>query len=213
MRYYFYKSILTKCLGILILTICLMTSSCAYRFTNVAMSAPTGIQSIAIEGVYDTSREVIPHEVLWNAVAEEFAKNGRLTVTSKEEADALVTIHITQAEVSPTGAPSAESIDRDPPIGTNNYPDPFAFKNLKKAGSWTTDEAISYTININIYNLYTRQTLFKRSYATSGNFKSIRASTVAQTRTGYLLYHEALQARMRSLSQGLARKIVTDFLL
>lgn len=189
------------------------STSCAYRFTNVVMSPPPGIKSIAIEGIYNTSREVIPHEILWTALMEQFAKNGRLVVTSKEEADALVTVQLTSSSVNPSGTPSSESIYKDPIVTETDKRTPFEFKNLRRAGNWTTEETLSFKIDVKVHNLHNREVIFQKSYSSTGAFRSIRASTVAQTRSGYLLYEEALEARMKSLSTGLASRVVTDFLL
>ncbi|SMF55461.1 LPS assembly lipoprotein LptE [Pseudobacteriovorax antillogorgiicola] len=209
---YRYLSILSRKL-VLALVISCSLGSCAYRFTNVVMTVPEGVQSIAVEGIYDTSREVIPHEILWTSLMEEFARNGRLVLTSKEEADALMTVQIKDAQVFPSGAPSSEAITKDPIVSDTDKGNPFAFKNLRRAGNWTTTETVTYTIEVEVHNLRTRETIFSRNYSTSGSFRSIRASSVAQTRSGYLLYEEALQARMKSMSEGIARKVVTDFLL
>lgn len=199
------------CLCVCILS--LLSNSCAYRFTNVVMSAPVGIQSIAIEGVYNTSREVIPHEILWNALSEQFAKNGRLQVTSKENADAILRVRLSDASVKPSGSPSSESIYKDPVVTTTDKRTPFEFKNLRRAGNWTTEERLSFALTVEVYNLHTKKLIFSRSYSTSGAFRSIRASTVATSNSGYLLYEEALEARMKSLSTGIASNIVTDILL
>ena len=188
-------------------------SSCAYRFTNVAMSPPKGINSIAVEGIYDTSREVIPHEILWTSLMEEFGRNGRLMVTSKENADALVRVQLKEASVFPSGAQNAEPIYKDPVVTADNKRTPGEFKNLRRAGNWTTSETLTYNIVVEVHNLKTREKIFERTYSTGGVFRSFRDSTVAQPTTGFLLYEEALEARMKSISASLARKVVTDILL
>lgn len=188
-------------------------SSCAYRFTNIAMAPPGGVQSIAIEAVYNTSREVIPHELLWKAVQEEFARNGRIWLSSADKADALMTIHITQARLEPTGTPIPEAINRDPPVADREGLTPFNYKNLRIAGSYTTTEAISFQVEVVVHHLRQNRILHQRQYQSGGNFRSFQASSVAQSATGFLLYQEGLEARFKQLAEQLSRRIVSDFFL
>jgi len=48
-----------KALSVVILLITTILASCTYRFTNRHVAAPGGIRSIAIESIYDTSKEVL----------------------------------------------------------------------------------------------------------------------------------------------------------
>src|SRR5690606_35219325 len=118
----------------LLLPIWLLLGGCAYRFTNTAMKAPMGIQTIAVEAIYDTSREIFPHEELWSALQREIARNGRLMLTSQEEADALMVVTITNARVSPQGSPSKEALSKDPLITDTDKGNPSQFRNLRRAG-------------------------------------------------------------------------------
>lgn len=191
----------------------LLSSACTYRFTNIAIKPPDGIQTIAIEAVYDTSREVIPHELLWRALQNEFSRRGRLRLTSAEKADAILRVQISSAAVEPAGTPNTESVDRDPQYGDPSEVVPSQFKNLRIAGNYTTIEAMQFTAVVEVFDLRKRKQIFNRSYQMSGSFRSIQASNLAQTRTGYLLYEEGLDTRFRVLSEQLSRKIVTDILL
>ena len=172
-------------------------SSCTYRFTNVAMSPPVGINTIAIESIYNTSRDVIPHEILWQSLSEQFAKNGRLLIASKDNADAILIIQLSDARVFPSGSPSSEAIYKDPVVTATDKRTPFEFKNLRRAGNWTTEETLSFSIQAKVHNLRNKKVLFNRNYSTSGRFRSIRASSVTTANAGYLMYEEALAARMK----------------
>lgn len=191
----------------------LLTLSCAYRFSNANLRPPVGVRSIAVEAVYDVSREVIPHELIWSAVQKELARSGRLLVTSQEEADAVMLITLSSATVNPAGTPSREPISRDPTVTESekgNYKD---FKNLRRAGNWTTDEGVNLALNVEVHDLKTRALLFNRNYSAGANFKSLRPITITPTASGYLNYEEALQSKVKELSEQLASRIVADFLM
>lgn len=197
----------------LFLPVSVLANSCAYRFTNSAMRAPMGIQSIAVEAIYDESREVFPHEFLWSALQREIGRNGRLVLTSQEEADALMVVTITNARVGPTGTPVPSDKGKDPVVTETDKGVPSEFRNLRIAGYYTTDEAVSVAIHVDIYDLNTRALLFKRDYNQGAIFKSYRPTKVTPASSGFPHYEEALQAKSKEISNSLAQKIVNDFLM
>jgi len=191
----------------------ILGSGCAYRFTNTAMRSPLGIQTIAVEAVWDNSREVIPHELLWSAVQREIIRNGRVTLTNQDEADALMVISISGARVRPAGTPSQEALSKDPPESDTDKGAPSDYRNIRRAGNWTTDEGITLGIHVNVYDLKSRALLFKHDYSSGITFKSLRPVTITPTESAYLHYEEALDARFKAVSEGLAQSIVNDFLM
>jgi hypothetical protein len=190
-----------------------LLASCVYRFSNTALRTPPGIRTIAVEAVYDTSREVVPHELLWSAVQREIARSGRLLLSPQSEADALLTLWLTSAKVAPSGTPSREPLAKDPVVTDEFKGRPEDFRNLRRAGSWTTDESVSLVVEVEVHDLKSRKILFKQSYSLGGTFKSLRPVTVTPTDSAYLHYEEALYARVRDLSEQLAQRVVSDFLL
>lgn len=189
------------------------TFGCAYRFTNTAIRNPLGIQTLAVEAVWDESREVIPHEELWSAVQREVIKNGRVTLTNQDEADALMVITVTGAKVAPVGTPSQEAFDKDPPDSETEKGKPRDYRNLRRAGTWTTDEGITLSVHVNVYDLKSRAVLFNRDYSSGVTFKSFRPVSVTPTESVYLHYEEALDSRFKDVSERLANSIVNDFLM
>ncbi len=199
------------------LSICLilpiLSSSCAYRFTNIALRSPLGIQTIAVEGIWDNSREVIPHELLWSAVQREIIRNGRVTLSNQDEADALMVVSITEAKVSPSGVPGLERTPKDPVSTDSDKKTPTDYRNLRQAGAWTITEAISFSVHVNVYDLKSRALLFNRAYSSGIEFKSVRPDAMTPTESAYLHNEEALQAKFKAASDSLARSIVNDFLM
>lgn len=188
-------------------------AGCAYRYSNTAIRNPLGIQTLAVEAVWDESREVIPHEELWTAVQREVIKNGRVTLTNQDEADALMVIRVTGAKVSPIGTPSQESLSKDLPDSETEKGQPNQYRNLKKAGTYTTDEGITLSVQVNVYDLKSRAVLFNREYSSGVAFKSLRPTELTPTESIYLHYEEALDARFKDVSESLASSIVSDFLM
>ena len=188
-------------------------SSCAYRFSNTAIKNPLGIQTLAVEAIYDESREVIPHEFLWSALQREVIRNARVTLTNQEEADALMVVTIKNAQVNPRGTPSQEANSKDPPNSDTDKGSPDRYRNLKRAGTWTTEEGIRLNVHVEVYDLKSRAVLFRKDYAQSGSFRSLRPVTITPSSSSYLHYDEALRARFRTMAETLAGNIVHDFLM
>jgi hypothetical protein len=203
----------TRIRHLLPMALLIAVNGCAYRFTNTAIRTPPGIQTLAVESVWDDSREVIPHEELWSAVQREIIKNGRVVLTNQDQADALMVISVTGAKVSPVGTPSQEAFDKDPPESDSDKGKPRDYRNLRRAGTWTTDEGITLSVHVNVYDLKSRAVLFNRDYASGVTFKSFRPVSVTPTESVYLHYEEALDARFKDVSESLARSIVNDFLM
>jgi len=191
----------------------ILSSACAYRFTNTAMRNPLGIQTIAVEAVWDNSREVLPHEMLWSAVQREIIRNGRVTLTNQDEADALMVVNITGAKVKPAGTPALEPLSKDPPESDVDKKTPNDYRNLKQAGTWTTDESITLGVHVNVYDLKSRALLFKHDYNSGITFKSYSDPNITPEAGAFLHYEEALDSRFKAVSESLAQSIVNDFLM
>lgn len=190
-----------------------LSNACAYRFSNVSLTPPAGIQNVYIEAVYDTGKEVIPHELLWQAVQREFASNGSVLITSRQDADAIITLEITLSSVTPAGTPN--TVDRstkDPKPAARFGLDPFAYKNLRVAGNYTTYEDLSLTVIAKGWDLKNHTEIFAKSYNMGGQFRSVTETKLVQKSTAYLHYEESLEARFDAVSRSIARRIVTDFL-
>lgn len=192
-------------------------TGCAYRFTNTALIPPDGIKTIAVEAVYDTSREVLPHQYLWDALQKSIAQNGKLKLVSQNDADALLRAHITKAHVRPTGTavPTSDTTNaraKDPEIPVTGEPGNAAnYKNITKAGRHTSNESLSYTIIVEVWNLHTQKLIKSATYNGAAEFKSFR-DTRTDPKAGYLVYDEALQNKFRDIAQKIADKAVFDVL-
>ena len=199
-------------LGIFVfLSLCCL--SCSYRFTNLHSRAPKGVQNIAIEAVYDTSREVLPHDRLWESLQRAFAANGKLKVTSSDHSDAIVRAQITRASVTPYGdSTEFDKIEKDPKAFDSNQPPSIdSYKKLHIARSIKGKELLAMAVTVEIWNLNTKTLLFKRSYPVSKTYRAVSGTTTAEN--AFLRSEEDLASAFHGQSDSIAAKVVQDFLV
>lgn len=198
-----------KNIGVLLLA---LLPACAYRFTNTAIQPPAGIRSVAVEAIYDTSRTVLPHEILWESLQRSLAENGRLRLTSQDKADALLRAHITAASVNPTGgAENDEMGDKDPVLPKNPADiKPEEYRKITSAGTWTTKESVGYTVVVELWDLRNRKMLFQRTYSGQDIFQSVLGEEQAQLSMQYLLYEESLTTKFRQIAKTISDRAVAD---
>jgi hypothetical protein len=189
-------------------------SGCVYRFTNQHIVLPPGIRTIAIEAVYDTSREVLPHDLLWEALQEAFAADGHLRVVSQGRADALVRAHITRASDGPTGSAESKGSLKDSKGIAIDQLQPSDFRLLPEAGEFTTKQELSISVEVEVIDLRSRESLFNKSYQSLRTFRSFRSETsVAQRKSHFLFFEEARAAKFSEMSKDIAKAVVRDFLV
>lgn len=192
----------------------LASVSCTYRFTNVHIAVPRGIQTIAIENIYDTSGEVIPHYLLWESLQREFAKDGHLRLVSQGRADAVLVAHISEATVRPIGNSLETEPDKDIGVDQSPPPHPSSFRTLAQAGEFTRRDQLDFRVNIQIVELYSRDVIFQKSYSGSRQFRTARSEqSVAEKKSHFLLYEEALRAKFGEISNSIASNVVRDFIV
>ncbi len=75
---------------ILIFAVLLIAGGCGYRYAGQATALPEAIRSIAIPVFKNDSTEPGIEAVVTRAVIEKFERDGRLRVTSRENADAAL---------------------------------------------------------------------------------------------------------------------------
>lgn len=201
------------------------TTGCVYRFTNDHVRRPEGIRTIAIEAVYDTTREVVPHELLWASLQEAFATDGHLTLVPQSEADALVRAHLKDASVGASGSVSPNSNLKDPVTDITAPdlgapPSPRKWRKLTQAGEIKDRGAVAFAVDVEVWSLRTRALLMRQTYALSGGFFAVHSNgsgnpdTSVTTRANdYLRYEESMEARFKQLSGDLAQRVVKDLLV
>lgn len=189
----------------------LLLPGCVYRFTNLVARPPKGVRTIAVEAIYDTSREVLPHDVLWEAMQRTIAENGKMVLVDSDSADAIVRLHIAMADLGPSGSvtPRAANVnDSDPDLASKPKPDQF--RDLTKAGSYTDRNTLSIVVRYEVYQLETKEKIKSGSYAESVAFLSIRPGNPKES---YLILEESLAQKLRLIATNISRRVVDDLLL
>lgn len=179
------------------------------------MKSPAGLRNLAIEAVYDTGEEVLPHHLLWGELFRSFVARGKMRITSVDDADLLVRAHIFKSESLP-GNLRRDTVIKDKFHGNDIFKTTSVqsqFKNLLRAGSWTTSQSLSMKVNIEVWNLKTHQKIFERSYDGGGGFLSFRANSSTNIMSQFLQAEESRYNSFRQTSRMIAEKVVSDLLL
>ena len=190
-------------------------TGCAYTFTNTHVQRPSGVESVAVEAIYDTSREVLPHELLWQSLQDAFASDGHLRLAPEAAADALVRAHIKAAQISPIGSNPANGVQKDPQVFDHTSPSaPARFRTLTQAGQYRDKGQVVATVEVEVWNLHTRELLMKRTYPLSDPFQAIHNATPGVNRPNdHLRYQEAVDASFKTIADNISRNVVRDLLV
>lgn len=194
-----------------------VVTGCAYRFSNAFIERPEGIRTIAIEAIYDTGREVLPHEIFWESLQASFAADGKLHLAAQEKADAYLRAHILDASLTPSGSIVKNLPERDPKIqGRVELPRPKEFKPLAQAGELKTFGQINTTIEVEVWSLRTQSLLMRRTYTLTQQFRAVHGfgkDAVTPRSNDYLRYEEAFEAKVKLMAEDLANRVVRDLLI
>ncbi len=191
------------------------TSSCAYRLTNLHLKTPEKISTIAIESVYDTGREVFPHEHLWDQLQRAFAANGHLKLADVKNSDALLRARIKQSSIVKSGSEeSANSgADKSDPtlyVGKPNPPSPNVLPELKTARKFYPKDLLTYSVDVEVYEIATHKLLLQRSYAVSSE---ILASRNEPNSAIFIRHEESAERGVAKLAKQIAETVVSDLLV
>ena len=186
-------------------------SGCAYRFTNSHIGQLIGMRTIAIEAIYDTSAEVIPHEVLWEALQRAFASDGHIRVVSRREADLLLRAHVTSAALNPSNF-AEQGPEKDPVVFEGGPPPkPSEYKRLSTARDYATRENVSVGLIVDVWKLDSGKKVLEKGYSGARSFDSLRAN--APDPYNFIRHDEALTQKVDEIANEIAGSVVSDLLL
>lgn len=189
-------------------------AGCVYRFSNLHVSPPQGIRTVAVEAVYDTSREILPHELFWEELQRAIAAEGHLRLASSSQADALLRARIKSARFSPTGTVvRPQKMIKDPsPMQPGEEPVNYRdFRTLTEAAELMPSTSVVVEVELQLWHLANREMLFERTYVQSESFLSVRPST--SPRNNHLRDHEAFRADFARMSRNIAERFISDLLM
>ena len=201
--------------AILSVFFCLALPGCIYKFSNKDLKTPEGVRTVAVEAVFDTSREVVHHEHLWSELQKAFASDGHLKVVQIGKADALVRAHLKKVIVTPDGETFINGVEKDPGVFKRGEPVPPAdFKVLTQAGKVRNKASISTVVDVEVWNLWTKTLIMKRSYSYADSLQAIHATNNITTKgNDFLRLEESLDAKFHEISKKVANQVVRDLLI
>ena len=199
---------------VLITAVISVSASCVYRFTNAHLQTPQNIHSIAIEGIYDTSRTPLPHEILWENLQAEFITSGRLAVVGVDKADAYLRVHVHNGEVNQYDVyapPKISEPDNVFATATGEAHPLSKYSNLRAADQYSRREVLSFALDVEVWSLRERKLLFQKTYqAGPVDYSIYDGRTAADLQ--FINAEEGFGALFDRVSKNLAQAIVTDFL-
>ena len=189
-------------------------SSCSYRFTNLHLRAPSDSRTIAIEGIYDTSKTVIPHEYLWKSLQQEFATNGVLQLSSQAQADLYLRTQILDVSINPQNIESSnikepKYFNSDRANGKNPHP-PSHYPSYRRARSFAKENGISMTIRVEVWDIRTQKLIFNSSFSQVGTYGVYSVGSAVEY--GFLRADENFERAVEGLSSSLAKQVVRSVL-
>lgn len=189
----------------------LLNFACAYQFSNLHMRTPNNAKTIAVEGIYDTSRLALPHEYLWESLQKHIAINGRLKLVHASHADLYLRCQLVRANVSPFDVKLNEIKDPDTFIDDSlDIPSPYpmgSYPSYRRASSYAQQEQVSATAEIEVWDLREKKIVFKGSYGASATYGILSAGSVEY---GFLKADEAFETGFAKVADDIARKAVAD---
>ena len=202
----FARNIISLTLGFFLLP------SCAYRFSNLHMRAPNEAKTIAVEGIYDTSRLAVPHEYLWESLQKYIAINGRLKLVPKSQADLYLRCQLVNASVAPFDINLQEIKDPGSFIDESlEIPSPFpmgAYPSYRRASSYARQEQVSATAVVQVWDLRSKQLVFQGTYGGYATY-GISSSSVEY---GFLKADEAFEKGFASAANSIAKQAIDALL-
>ena len=196
---------------LLISVVLALGAACSYRFSNLHIRLPAGIRSIAIESVYDTSRQVLPHQMLWSHLQRAVVAEGHLQLTDQRDADVYLRAHIDdQAKFS-------YSDINDPPIRTEpkkltddegKVIPPTSFDNLRRADRYASNEHFTVVIHVEVWNLHTRKRIFSNSYSIGATYQP--GNSLSPTEAKFIRANEIFNYHFDQQSEQISQTIIRD---
>lgn len=196
---------------LLLLAGLLTLGGCAYRFTNSAQTLAVSKKSVAIEGIFDTTRQTLAHDILWRALQKSFAGTGKLRLLPAESADVLIRVHLNDLSLNPSaGNLNDEAIDPVNPYSGETLAPTAALPTLNSSpDSHSLSETLKFQFLVEAWDLQSGQKLFAKSYKDSFSYAVAEA---AHLRRATLASKENIETKLAQSAETLARTVYLDLL-
>ncbi len=197
---------------LLLIVLVLSASACTYSFSNLQLHAPAGVNSIAIAPIFDTSRRILPHGHLWESLQREGIQSGKIALIDSTQADVQLRAQIISATsevLDERRFPEPVRIPlRDPT--PDDLANPGRYEDLKSADRYTVSQALVLTIEVEVWDLRSKTRLLAKRYSAKQNSASWNEKVPPNLR--FIRAEESFEYLFASVSDVLARQVVTDFL-
>ena len=205
------------CSALWVGVVSIVMSGCAYRFTNRYVKIPAGVRTVAVEAVFDTSQEVLPHEMLWQSLQRAFAADGHWQLVGQSQADALVRAHIREGNVTAVGTNLDNDLNsrgvvkiKDPKVFDGGPPPvPSDFSQMTQAGKFRDQGTMKTVVEVEAWNLSTHQLIARKVYPVTSGFRALHAASGVTTKfNDHLRYEEATREAFLHMSESIAKDFV-----
>lgn len=185
--------------------------SCSYSFTNVQLHPPLGVTSIAVGGIYDSSRRIVPHAHLWESLQREIAQSGKLVLRDAAQADVYLKTHVVEAAIvdgDERRISEKRIMPREEP-STDDLAHPELFEDLKSAQRYTVSRTLRLTVDVEFWDLRSKAKLHAKRYTTTRTSSSWNEKVPPALR--FLRAEETFTYLFADVSAEIARQVVVDF--
>lgn len=203
---------------ILLIILVILLNSCSYRLTNLYLEAPNKIKTIAVEAVYDTSGQVVPHELIWTELQKAFAANGHLKVVAADQADALLRAHLhtfRSSNSGPRGSNGTPIAKGDPELYGEIGPPiaPGTLRDLTTARDYYSKETKGLVLDVEIWDLKRQTLILQRSYSGGFDVLATRAPSDSPADLLTVRKDESSDKGVTKVAKLIAETVVSDFLV
>jgi hypothetical protein len=165
---------------------------------------------LAIEGIFDTSRQVIPKDLLWREIQEAFANTGKVPLRASKNADMLLRVHISDAAMAPNpGKFDTGVTDPEQPYAGDNL-QPSRLPPLSRSfDDHSMREAVKTNFSVELWDLHSTKMVFQKNYQQSFQYPLTESKTSDRAT---LYSKENLDIEFTSSARLIARSIYLDVL-
>lgn len=189
-------------------------SACSYRFTNIDAALPGGLRTIALEAIYDTSGEILPHGLLWREIQLAIARNSRFRITNRNNADMLLRLHINSASIVPSGSPEVVyKIRKDPkPYNFEEPARPTDYDSMFLPSQFLKNETLALTVAIELWSIRERKIVFSSAFSETQEYNAVFSESTAPTPIQFVRSEEASQNVFLEMSRKISSRFLGELL-
>ncbi len=189
---------------------------CAYRFTNsdralsTSNSTSNNTPGVAVEGIFDTSRHTFAKDILWREIQRAFGSTGKVRLSSVENADVLIRIHLEEANFIPSPGKYNPNVKEPENPYIVSTVAPSSYPSLTNSfDAHSTGESVNYSFQVEAWKLGSGEQIFQKSYHHSFSYDIADRRSPHSATT---ISKENMEAGLTQSAQNIARRVYLDLL-